>query len=312
MLYQLFSIFIVLWLSHGVQAQEIAALKVQRTKIDEAWSVSYDSLVRKKTWQEVCEVLHLPPTSMPNGRWCETAAGNSVYIPFGEVCSDGSLVIPIHQNRCSEQITVCPNPSWVLSADKQHCYRKEQACWQDLSRVSEVKLLAAIAYGEAHWSNVYEEIAGIASAIIRRRDAEGFESVNFLVKKKRHFSYVVYNKNERFVQLMCGDKKHFKKAYDAANNALNYGIDYANGGCYWDGYDLKTSGVKHYKYRQGFRYSNPSHNIFSAPEPSHIKVKGNKGSYYDTIYISTAAQGKTIFWKLDKKFLEGEGVKQCR
>ena len=96
MLYQLFSIFIILWLNHGVQTQEIAALKVQRTKIDEAWSVSYDSLVRKKTWQEVCEVLHLPPTSMPNGRWCETAAGNSVYIPFGEVCSDGSLVIPIN------------------------------------------------------------------------------------------------------------------------------------------------------------------------------------------------------------------------
>ena len=106
-------------------------------------------------------------------------------------------------------------------------------------------------------------------------------------------------------------KKLWKSVW-SSSKCLDYGKDYSNDGCFWDGYDLKTSGVKHYKYRQGFRYSDPSHNIFSAPEPPHIQVKGNKGSYYDTTYISTAAQGKTIFWKLDKNFLKGEGVKQCR
>ena len=87
---------------------------------------------------------------------------------------------------------------------------------------------------------------------------------------------------------------------------------YTFGGCFWDGYYLKTSGSKHAKYRQGFRYSDISHNIFLTPEPPHILIKGNKGGYYDTTYISTATQGKTIFWKLDDKFLIGEGVTQCR
>lgn len=107
-------------------------------------------------------------------------------------------------------------------------------------------------------------------------------------------------------------KKSFKKAYDAANNALNYGTDYSNGGCFWDGYDLKTSGIKHDKYTNGFKYSDPSHNIFSVPEPPHIKTKGRKGSYCDTTYISTAAQGKTVFWKLDEAFLKANGAAQCK
>lgn len=70
--------------------------------------------------------------------------------------------------------------------------------------------------------------------------------------------------------------------------------------------------MKHYKYRKGFRYSDPSHNIFSAPEPPHISKKGGKGGHYDNIYLSTAAQGKTIFWKLDENYLKARGAIQCR
>lgn len=62
-----------------------------------------------------------------------------------------------------------------------------------------------MAYGESHWSNVYEEMAGIASAIVRKRDALHFGSVNELVRMKKRFSYVVYNKNERFVKVMCNN-----------------------------------------------------------------------------------------------------------
>lgn len=110
-------------------------------------------------------------------------------------------------NDIKEVYDGCSCSTWELSIDKNTCSRPDDACWKDLENVSEEKLLAAMAYGESHWSNVYEEMAGIASAIIRRRDAAGFESVNMLVKKKPHFSYVVYNKNERFVKLMCGGEK---------------------------------------------------------------------------------------------------------
>jgi hypothetical protein len=219
--------------------------------------------------------------------------------------------MPMNFGWCESSTPSCPNSTWTLSADTKTCSRPDDACWKDIENVSEVKLLAAIAYGESHWSNVYEEMAGVASAIIRKRDAGSFSTVKELVKKQQSFSYVVYNKNERFIKVMCGDEKDFSKAYDAAINALNYGEDYSNGACYWDGYDLKVSGVKHAKYREQFRYSDPSHNIFSAPEPPHILLKGRKGILYNTKYISTITQGRTIFWKLDQKYLEAKGEKQC-
>jgi hypothetical protein len=142
-------------------------------------------------------------------------------------------------------------------------------------------------------------------------DVLNFSSVNVLVQKRKHFSYVVYNKNERFIKLMCGDEENFEKAYEAAKNALDYGKDYSYGACYWDGYDLKVSGTKHAKYKEGFRYSNPSHNIFPASEPPYKRRKGRKHGYYDNKYISTTTQGKTIFWKLDEQYLEANGGREC-
>jgi hypothetical protein len=51
------------------------------------------------------------------------------------------------------------------------CIPKKDPCWEDIDAVSEEKLLAAIAYGESHWTNNREEMFAIASATIRRRDA---------------------------------------------------------------------------------------------------------------------------------------------
>lgn len=243
------------------------------------------------------------------GGWCVNHAGNPVYVQSMDVCADGSFKIP--SAWCNEPIALCPNSSWTLSEDKKTCFRSDDACWKDIENVSEVKLLAAMAYGESHWSNVYEEMAGIASAIVRKRDALHFVSVNELVQMKRRFSYVVYNKNERFVKVMCGNEANFKKTYEAATNALNHGTDYSNGACYWDGYDLKISGTNHDKYIAGFRYSDPSHNIFSTPEPPHIMKKGRRGIMYDTTYLSTITQGKTVFWKLDENYTKAKGEKQC-
>jgi hypothetical protein len=111
---------------------------------------------------------------------------------------------------------------------------------------------------------------------------------------------------------MCGKPERFKVAYDAAKNALAHGYDYANGGCFWDGSDLKTSGVDHAKYVAGFMYTNKSHDIFNTPEPPVKKRKGRKSGYYDITFLSTAALGRTIFWKLDDTFLKANGAKQCR
>jgi len=297
--------------SFNVSGETIPVTKVKNCKIDTGYTLHSNRNIMEKTWQDVCKALGFPITKTTGGKFCVNPAGNPVYVQAGDICMDGSFKTPVDFGWCNVVTASCPNSSWTLSADQKTCFRLDDACWKNIDNVSELKLLAAIAYGESHWSDVYEEMAGIASAAIRRRDAAGFSSTNELVKVKHSFSYVVYNGNERFIKLMCGDEKNFQKAYNAAANALQYGPDYANGGCFWDGYDLKTSGVKHYKYTQGFRYSNPAHNIFSTPEPPHIPIKGRKG-YYDNTYVSTAAHGKTIFWKLDEQFLQANGVLQCR
>jgi membrane-bound lytic murein transglycosylase MltF len=57
----------------------------------------------------------------------------------------------------------------------------------DPANVSEEQLLAAIAYGESHWSNVYEEMAAIASATVRKKEAKGYKTVNELILKNPRF-----------------------------------------------------------------------------------------------------------------------------
>ena len=158
----------------------------------------------------------------------------------------------------------------------------------------------------------YEEMAGIAYATLRRRDAAKMPSVQALIKKYPSFSFVVSDGNPRYRKLMCSDTETgFENAYNAARNAIDKGIDYANGGCFWDGYDLKTSGSKHYKYRHGFQFSNLEHNIFSVVQPPP-KDKRTKMGMYDYEYDSVAAHGKTIFWILNKEFLKARGKKQCQ
>lgn len=292
-------------------AETISAYKIKMYTLGHAFTFNDDRTIMENTWQEACIARHLKITKLPNASYCVSDSGQAVYPQGGDLCADGSFKIPIDFGWCNEVISECPNSTWELSIDKNTCSRPDDACWKDIDNTSEIKLLAAIAYGESHWSNVYEEMAGIASAVVRRRDAAHLETTTDLVKKNDTFSYVVYNGNERFIKLMCGDEKNFKKAYEAALNALNYGEDYSEGGCFWDGYDLKTSGNNHYKYRSGFKYSDPSHNIFSTPEPPLAKRKGHKKGFYYTTYLSTTTQGRTIFWKLDKQFLKANGAVQC-
>lgn len=148
-------------------------------------------------------------------------------------------------------------------------------------------------------------MAGIASAMLRKRNATGKSSVNGFLKENRSFSYAITDGNERYRMLMCSDTEQgYELAYKAARNALSNGKDYAEGGCFWDGYDLKTYGSKSYRYKRGFRFTQSKHNIFAIMEPLPKEGK------YQHIFESTAAYGKTIFWKLTKDFLKA-GNKQC-
>ncbi|KGP62434.1 hypothetical protein EP47_06685 [Legionella norrlandica] len=75
------------------------------------------------------------------------------------------------------------------STDKSICTRENRPCIPDPDSVSEEQLLAAVADGESHWSNDYEEMAGIASATLRRMKAYGYKSVSELISKDPNFAY---------------------------------------------------------------------------------------------------------------------------
>lgn len=110
---------------------------------------------------------------------------------------------------------------------------------------------------------------------------------------------------------MCAaDEKGYELAYKAARNALEGGEDFSNGGCFWDGYDLKTTGSHYPKYISGFKFTDPKHNIFSTNEPPPRKITTKNGSY-DYSYDSTAAHGGSIFWKYNNKFMKVKGARQC-
>jgi hypothetical protein len=200
---------------------------------------------------------------------------------------------------------------WAKAAPGKPC---PPPCKPDINAVTQEKLLAAIVYGESSVQQVKEEMYGIASAMVRKRDAwqQGGSLQKFL-KKYPRYAYAVTDGNVRYKELMCAsDAKKYTQVYEAARNALAYGVDYSNGGCFWDGADLKTKGKKHYRYSDGFRFVMQEHNIYGIASPVGLNRKGGLGSYYNYAYDSTAAYGGTIFWKYNADFIAAEGVKQCR
>ncbi|HGI8202196.1 hypothetical protein [Legionella pneumophila] len=184
---------------------------------------------------------------------------------------------------CSESFTTCPNPTWSRSNDGLSCSRPNSTCTETPATVSEVKLLAAIVYGEASATNsTYEEKAAIANAVVRYR------------------------------QVMCSDVAiEYPDLYNAAMNALDpEGVDYANGGCFWDGNDLVAKEAKHRHYRKGYKFTDPTHDVLSVGDSAPANLTGKFGTYNYT-YESTAGYGQTVFWKLTQEFLTAQKGKQC-
>ena len=178
---------------------------------------------------------------------------------------------------------------------------------------ADLRVLAAVAYGESSAKDVFEEMAAIANVIVRQQKARGFATVAQFMKTDKTFAFAAHDGNER--------QKLFKSASDkavmaspgmsmavrAARNALDpNGKDYSNGGYFWDGADIQSNYDTHVKVAAGIKFTDPKHNIYNIKEsvvpgeewwldakrkPTRLRGK------WKYKYESTAAYGGTIFWK---------------
>lgn len=197
----------------------------------------------------------------------------------------------------------------------------------------EVRLLAAMAYGEASSANNSDEIYAIASILKRQRDARGYTSMIKFVAGEPSYSFVVNDGNARYKKLNNAtvEKIEFdagmQVAVDAAKNALVDGHDKSNGAWFWDGADIKSNYKNHFKVKAGIRFGDSSHNIYSIPESTKlvIKYKITKKKIngklvetkeeiyrYDHVYLSTAALGGTVFWKLNPDYVKFAKAKEYK
>lgn len=198
---------------------------------------------------------------------------------------------------------------------------------------AQTRRLAAIAYGEASGADDPNEIGGIAWAVANRARAWGNKTVDQLLVADPNYTYAVKDGNPRFGRLIGSTErsiladKGMSLALQAAIDALaNVGIDWSNGAYWWDGVDFKTNFSHHPKVQDGFHFASPAHNIFGVQEQGRLvtiywklrdrktgqeinsKVRGT----YKYVWESTAAHGKTIFWKHGADYLSATGGKAYR
>jgi hypothetical protein len=116
-------------------------------------------------------------------------------------------------------------------------------------------------------------------------------------------------------------------AVNAAINALNNkGHDPSNGAYWWDGLDLKLRHSSNARIQQGFKYGAPEHNIFNMEPITKVAILGWEVTHkktgntiaseelgrWDTVWISTAAYGKTIFWRLNPDYVKSTHAKEYK
>ncbi|TYQ18527.1 UNVERIFIED_ORG: hypothetical protein JN05_01708 [Zoogloea ramigera] len=197
-------------------------------------------------------------------------------------------------------------------------------CTQPLD--AEVRLLAAITYGEASTKDDADEMFALASVLVRQKDARGYTSVASFAAKEKTFAYAAIDGNVRFQKLMKASEQEIaqqaglRTAVAAAVNAINGGEDKSHGAYFWDGADIKTNYTRHFKVRRGIKFTDLAHNIYTIKESKKLIILSkttktrnrNTGQIsstteeigrFDHQYDSTAAYGGTIFWKLNPEFL---------
>lgn len=189
------------------------------------------------------------------------------------------------------------------------------------------RLLAAIAYGEASGANDPDEIGGIAFAVANRCRAWG-KTVTEIKAADPSYAFAWAGKNERFNKFMRTPDSEIelnpgmRLAADLARKALgNEGPDPSNGAYWWDGLDFKTNYANHRKVNDGFQWGDASHNIFNVPEHKvpgvvYWRAKDKKTGKivntkergrYDSVWISTAAHGSTVFWTHNPDYVKATG-----
>ena len=197
----------------------------------------------------------------------------------------------------------------------------------------EVRLLAAVAYGEASTANDPQEIGGIAFAVANRCRAWGGKTVSELRVADPNYSYAWAGSNARFNKLMRIPDREveldpgMKLAVDWAQKALDSnGPDPSNGAFWWDGLDFQTNYANHPKVHDGFKWGKPSDNIFGVPEKrrevivrwkirnkkTRQVIDGGERGRYDSVWVSTAAHGGTVFWLHNPDYLKAAGGQAYR
>lgn len=194
------------------------------------------------------------------------------------------------------------------------------------------KLIAAIAYGEASTSNESDEIGGIAFSVANRCRKWG-KTILEIRSIEPNYAYAWDGTNARFNKIMKASDTELSKdagmtlALEWAKKAVaGTGDDPSNGGLWWDGLDFKTNYAKHPKVLRTFKWDDPSHNIFNVKDNPKLMivrwqikdkktgrvVEGAERGRYDSVWISTAAHGKTIFWKYNPDFVKATGAKEYK
>jgi len=145
----------------------------------------------------------------------------------------------------------------------------------------DLRLLAAIAYGEASVANDSNEIGGIAFAVANRCRAWSGMSVSQLRAADPNYAYAWNGDNQRFNKLMStqGDQLDadagMRLAVEWARKALaNEGPDPSNGAFWWDGRDFMTRYASHPKVKNTFKWGTPS---------QHFRRAGESGIVYQTM-----------------------------
>lgn len=143
---------------------------------------------------------------------------------------------------------------------------------------AEVRILAAMTYGEASTKDIAEEMNALASVLVRQRNARGYADMSAFVTSDKTFSFVVKDGNARYKKFMAADEDAIDKdlamnaALNAALKALSAGTDLSNGGYFWDGADIKSNYKNHFKVKHGIRFADPSHNIYAIEESTKLVI----------------------------------------
>ena len=197
---------------------------------------------------------------------------------------------------------------------------------------AEIRLLAAIAYGEASVDDNYEEVLGIAYAVANRGRAWG-KTVHDMLEADPNYTYAANGHCVRFNLLKeasikkINESMPLRQAVNAAKNAHNKkGNDPSNDAYWWDGVDLKLKKSVNPRIKRGFKYGALEHNIYQMDQiivvaiqyyqvidkKTHEIVDGAERGRFDSVYVSKAACGQTIFWRYNPDFVKATGAKEYR